>query len=145
MWLTFSEINCNLWLVSFLGIFKIILVKIVCLEVVMNLPVLLLNKCVHFFCQSQDPIPVRIDQHGANLLHHQTKGNFKIYSGYLVYLPRQVTVCAVCRHTHTRSRDTQARLVAVGWLSCVVVVCFCEKRRMVMTSISHQRQWWWLR
>ena len=53
-------------------------------------------------------------QHGANLIHHQTKGNFKMYSGYLVYLPRQVTVCAVCRHTHTRSRDTQARLVAVG-------------------------------
>ena len=53
-------------------------------------------------------------QHGANLLHHQTKGNFKICSKYLVYLPRQVTVCAVCRHTHTRSRGTQARLVAVG-------------------------------
>ena len=53
-------------------------------------------------------------QHGANLTHHQTKGNFKLCSGYLVYLPSQVTVCAVCRHTHTRSRDTQARLVAVG-------------------------------
>ena len=56
-------------------------------------------------------------QHWANLIHHQTKGNFKICSEYLVCLPSQVTVCAVCRHTHTRSRGTQA-----GWADCAVLL-----------------------
>ena len=47
---------------------------------------------------------------------------------------QQVTVCAVCRHTHTRSRGTQA---GVTVLCCV---CFVRKdnriilRKMMMTK-----------
>ena len=55
-------------------------------------------------------------QHWANLIHHQTKGNFKICSEYLVCLPSQVTVCAVCRHTHTRSRGTQAGVTVLCYV-----------------------------